>query len=45
MVTPLVEVIEARMQTLEKIAENVEKITIVGGLDRLLERTVTLRTE
>src|SRR5579884_1114146 len=31
------------LETLEKIAGKVEKITVVGGLDGLLERTVTLR--
>jgi regulator of protease activity HflC (stomatin/prohibitin superfamily) len=33
------------LETLEKIADKVEKITVVGGLDGLLERTVTLRRE
>jgi regulator of protease activity HflC (stomatin/prohibitin superfamily) len=33
------------LETLEKIAEKVEKITVVGGLNALLERTVTLRAE
>ncbi|HEY2015327.1 MAG TPA: slipin family protein [Bryobacteraceae bacterium] len=31
------------LETLEKIADKVEKITVVGGLDALLERTVNLR--
>jgi regulator of protease activity HflC (stomatin/prohibitin superfamily) len=33
------------LESLEKIAGKVEKITVVGGFDALLERTVTLRTE
>ena len=33
------------LETLEKIADKVEKITVVGGLNALLERTVTLRAE
>jgi len=33
------------LETLEKIADKVEKITVVGGVEALLERTVTLRTE
>ena len=33
------------LEALEKIAGKVEKITVVGGLDALLERTVTLRAE
>ncbi len=33
------------LETLEKIAGKVEKITVVGGMDALLERTVTLRAE
>jgi len=33
------------LETLEKIADKVEKITVVGGLNALLERTVTLHTE
>ncbi|HLY18409.1 MAG TPA: slipin family protein [Bryobacteraceae bacterium] len=33
------------LETLEKIADKVDKITVVGGLNALLERTVTLRTE
>jgi regulator of protease activity HflC (stomatin/prohibitin superfamily) len=33
------------LETLEKVAEKVDKITVVGGVDALLERTVTLRTE
>jgi regulator of protease activity HflC (stomatin/prohibitin superfamily) len=33
------------LETLEKIADKVEKITVVGGFDELLERTVTLRKE
>jgi regulator of protease activity HflC (stomatin/prohibitin superfamily) len=31
------------LETLEKIADKVGKISVVGGLDTLLERTVTLR--
>ena len=30
------------LEALEKIADKVEKITVVGGLNALLERTVTL---
>jgi regulator of protease activity HflC (stomatin/prohibitin superfamily) len=33
------------IETLEKIADRVEKIAVVGGLNALLERTVALRTE
>ena len=33
------------LAALEKIADKVEKITVVGGLNALLERTVTLRAE
>jgi len=33
------------LETLEKIADKVDKITVVGGLNALLERTVTLRPE
>ncbi len=33
------------LESLEKIAEKVEKITVVGGLNALLERTVTIRPE
>jgi regulator of protease activity HflC (stomatin/prohibitin superfamily) len=33
------------LEALEKIAGKVEKITVVGGLNALLERTVTLRAE
>lgn len=33
------------LETLEKIADKVDKITVVGGLDALLERTVTIRSE
>src|SRR5262249_23636621 len=33
------------LETLEKIADKVEKITVVGGLNTLLERTVTIRPE
>ncbi len=33
------------LETLEKIADKVEKITVVGGLNALLDRTVTLRAE
>jgi regulator of protease activity HflC (stomatin/prohibitin superfamily) len=32
------------LESLEKIAEKVEKITVVGGLDALLEQTVKLRS-
>lgn len=32
------------METLEKVAAKVEKITVVGGLNALLERTVTLQS-
>jgi regulator of protease activity HflC (stomatin/prohibitin superfamily) len=31
------------LETLEKIADKVDKITVVGGFDELLSRTVTLR--
>ena len=31
------------LETLEKIADKVEKFTVVGGFDELLSRTVTLR--
>jgi regulator of protease activity HflC (stomatin/prohibitin superfamily) len=31
------------LETLEKIADKVEKITVIGGLDALLEHTVNLR--
>src|SRR5215475_13557176 len=31
------------LETLEKVADKVGKISVVGGLDALLERTVTLR--
>lgn len=31
------------LETLERIADKVEKLTVVGGLDSLLEQTVTLR--
>jgi regulator of protease activity HflC (stomatin/prohibitin superfamily) len=31
------------LETLEKIADKVENLTVVGGLDALLDRTVTLR--
>ena len=33
------------LESLEKIADKVEKITVVGGLNALLDRTVTLRAE
>jgi len=33
------------LDTLEKIGDKVEKITVVGGLNTLLERTVTPRAE
>jgi regulator of protease activity HflC (stomatin/prohibitin superfamily) len=33
------------LEALEKIAEKVEKITVIGGLNALLERTVMLRAE
>ncbi len=33
------------LESLEKIAEKVDKITVVGGLNALLERTVTLKPE
>lgn len=33
------------LESLEKIADKVEKIAVVGGLNALLERTVTLRAE
>ncbi len=33
------------LEALEKIADKVEKITVVGGLNSLLERTVTLRAD
>ncbi len=33
------------LEALEKIAEKVDKITVVGGMNALLERTVTLRAE
>jgi len=33
------------LESLEKIADKVEKITVVGGLNALLERTVTIRPE
>jgi len=33
------------LESLEKIADKVEKITVIGGLNALLERTVTLRAE
>ena len=32
-------------EALENIADKVEKITVVGGLNALLERTVTLQAE
>jgi regulator of protease activity HflC (stomatin/prohibitin superfamily) len=33
------------LEALEKIADKVEKITVVGGMNALLDRTVTLRAE
>lgn len=33
------------LEALEKIADKVDKITVVGGLDALLDRTVTLKTD
>jgi regulator of protease activity HflC (stomatin/prohibitin superfamily) len=33
------------LEALEKIADKVEKITVVGGMNALLERTVTLRSD
>jgi len=33
------------LEALEKIADKVEKITVVGGLNALLQNTVTLRSE
>ena len=33
------------LETLEKVADKVDKITVVGGIDALLERTVTIRPE
>jgi regulator of protease activity HflC (stomatin/prohibitin superfamily) len=33
------------LETLEKIAEKVDKITVVGGLNSLLEKTVTVRAD
>jgi regulator of protease activity HflC (stomatin/prohibitin superfamily) len=33
------------LEAIEKIADKVEKITVVGGLNALLDRTVTLRAE
>jgi len=33
------------LEALEKVADKVEKITVVGGMNALLERTVTLRAE
>ena len=33
------------LEALEKIADKAEKITVIGGLNALLERTVTLRPE
>ena len=33
------------LETLEKIADKVEKITVVGGLNALLDRTVTIRSD
>jgi len=33
------------LETLEKVADKVDKITVVGGINALLERTVTIRPE
>jgi regulator of protease activity HflC (stomatin/prohibitin superfamily) len=33
------------LELLEKIADKVEKITVVGGLNSLLDKTVTLRAD
>jgi len=33
------------LETLEKIADKVDKITVIGGMNSLLERTVTVRAE
>ena len=33
------------LESIEKIADKVEKITVVGGLNSLLDRSVTLRTD
>jgi regulator of protease activity HflC (stomatin/prohibitin superfamily) len=33
------------LESLEKIADKVGKITVVGGLNQLLERTVTIKPE
>ena len=33
------------LETLEKVAEKVEKIHVHGGLDTLLQRVITLRHE
>lgn len=33
------------LETLEKVAEKVEKITVVGGFEKLINGTVTLRSE
>jgi regulator of protease activity HflC (stomatin/prohibitin superfamily) len=33
------------LETLEKIADKVDKITVVGGLNSLLEKTVTVRAD
>jgi regulator of protease activity HflC (stomatin/prohibitin superfamily) len=33
------------LETLEKVADKVEKITVAGGLNALIEKTVTLRAE
>ncbi len=33
------------LETLEKVADKVDKITVVGGIDALLDRTVTIRPE
>jgi regulator of protease activity HflC (stomatin/prohibitin superfamily) len=33
------------LETLEKVADKVDKITVIGGLNALLERTVTIRPE
>ena len=33
------------LETLERVAEKVERITVVGGLEKLINGTVTLRPE
>jgi hypothetical protein len=32
------------LETLEKVADKAEKITVVGGLNSLLEKTVTIQS-